>query len=124
MLSTQPAGCLISAWFVSYTITLEASLPQSMAWINPDRDVADNDYGVGFAIAGINCVPLHLSPHHFPMQKVEKIRFSTSSVVVCPVRESSALRARYRSNKIISCGTDVALASAASLRAACALTIA
>src|ERR1019366_4770508 len=70
MLSTQPAGCLISAWFVSYTITLEASLPQSMAWINPDRDVADNDYGVGFAIAGINCVPLHLSPHHFPMQKV------------------------------------------------------
>ncbi len=39
----------------------------------------------------------HPQPHqrqiaspYFPMQKVEKIRFSTSSAVVCPVSESSA----------------------------------
>jgi hypothetical protein len=31
---------------------------------------------------------------HFPMQKVEKMRFRMSSEVVWPVRESSAQRAR------------------------------
>lgn len=34
------------------------------------------------------------SPGYFPMQKEEKIRFRTSSVVVWPVSESRAQRAR------------------------------
>ena len=31
-----------------------------------------------------------IKPGHFPMQKVEKIKFKISSEVVCPVSESSA----------------------------------
>ena len=58
------------------------------------------------------------------MQKVEKIRFSTSSEVVWPVRESRDQRARYRSRRIISCGILEALAKDASANAASAVLMA
>jgi hypothetical protein len=57
-----------------------------------------------------------LSPFYFPMQKVEKIKFRMSSLVVSPVSESRWRRAPYRSSSTISCGIFCPAAAPAAAR--------